>query len=496
MKNKTTCDKSLTFQECELAILRTAIDLAENKMGKRLVNTPEVQDMIQIVEDFIKKKNLICYGGVAIDALLPEQDKIYNKDIELSDYDFFTPNALEDAKELADLYVERGYTEVEAKAGSHQGTFKVFCNFLGVADLTYIPKELFNAIKKDSIRIKGILYCPPNFLKMSMYLELSRPAGQIDRFEKVFKRLTLLNKYYPLTSTNCSQLDYQREMSDPSKEEEIFEIVRNTLVNQGVVFFGGYAISLYSKYMPRNLQKRIQHIADFEVLSNDPETTCEIVKERLRDIDVTNVKVIKLKPIGEIIPEHYEIKIGDDTIAFIYKPVACHSYNVINIKGQPVKVATIDTMLSFFLAFLYADRPYYNDFSDRIVCMSKFLFEVQQRNRLEQKGLLRRFSITCYGHQESVEEMRAHKAEMYKVLKDKRGTNEYDEWFLNYKPSSAENKALSVNKMRKPIKKTKEGKTKAKEGKTKAKKNKAKKTKAKTQKSFFGLIGTKTRNSK
>lgn len=489
MKNKTTCDKSLTFQECELAILRTAIDLAENKMGKRLVNTPEVQDMIQIVEDFIKKKNLICYGGVAIDALLPEQDKIYNKDIELSDYDFFTPNALEDAKELADLYVERGYTEVEAKAGSHQGTFKVFCNFLGVADLTYIPKELFNAIKKDSVRIKGILYCPPNFLKMSMYLELSRPAGQIDRFEKVFKRLTLLNKYYPLTSTNCGQLDYQREMSDPSKEEEIFEIVRNTLVNQGVVFFGGYAISLYSKYMPRKLQKSIQHIADFEVLSNDPETTCEIIKERLKDIDVTNVKVVKLKPIGEIIPEHYEIKIGKDTIAFIYKPVACHSYNVINIKGQPVKVATIDTMLSFFLAFLYADRPYYNEFSDRIVCMSKFLFEVQQRNRLEQKGLLRRFSITCYGHQESVEEMRAHKAEMYKELKDKRGTNEYDDWFLNYKPVSAENKALRVNNMRKPIRKTKEGKTK--EGKTKAKK-----TKAKTQKSFFGFIGTKTRKNK
>lgn len=492
MKNKTTCDKSLTFQECELAILRTAVDLAENKMGKRLVNTPEVQDMIKIVEDFIKKKNLICYGGVAIDALLPEQDKIYNKDIELSDYDFFTPNALDDAKELADIYVQHGYTEVEAKAGSHQGTFKVFCNFLGVADLTYIPKELFNAIKKDSVRIKGILYCPPNFLKMSMYLELSRPAGQIDRFEKVFKRLTLLNKYYPLTSTNCSQIDYQREMSDPSKEEEIFENVRNTLVNQGVVFFGGYAISLYSKYMPRKLQKRIENIADFEVLSNDPESTCEIIKERLKDIDVTNVKFVKRKPIGEIIPEHYEIKIGDDTIAFIYKPVACHSYNVINIKGQPVKVATIDTMLSFFLAFLYADRPYYNEFSDRIVCMSKFLFEVQQRNRLEQKGLLRRFSITCYGHQESVEEMRAHKNEMYKELMDKRGTREYDEWFLNYKPLTTENKELYENKMSKPNKKTKQ-KTKQ---KTKERKSKPKKNNIKTQKSFFGFIGTRTRKNK
>ena len=442
----TKCDKSLTFQECELAILRTAVDMAEAKMGNRLVNTPEVQDMIRIVEDFIKKKNLICYGGVAIDALLPEQDKIYDKNIELSDYDFFTPNALEDAKELAELYVKNGYTEVEAKAGSHQGTFKVFCNFLGVADLTYIPKELFNAIKRDAVRVKGILYCPPNFLKMSMYLELSRPAGQIDRFEKVFKRLTLLNKYYPLTSRICDAVDFQRGMSDTTQEDEIFENVRSTLVNQGVVFFGGYAISLYSKYMPAKLQKRVEHIADFEVLSNDPDTTCEIVKERLKDIGVTNVKIVKQAPVGEIIPEHYEIKIGKDTIAFVYKPIACHSYNTIYIHGQQVKIATIDTMLSFFLAFLYADRPYYNDFSDRIVCMSKFLFEVQQRNRLEQKGLLRRFSITCYGHQESVEEMRAHKAEMYQELKSKRGTREFDEWFLNYRPTKRTEKKAPKEK--------------------------------------------------
>ena len=476
----TKCDKSLTFQECELTILRTAIDLAEAKMGKRLVNTPEVQDMIKIVEDFIKRKSLICYGGVAIDALLPEQDKIYNKDIELSDYDFFTPNALEDAKELAELYVKHGYTEVEAKAGSHQGTFKVFCNFLGVADLTYIPKELFNALKKDAVRVKGILYCPPNYLKMAMYLELSRPAGQIDRFEKVFKRLTLLNKYYPLTSTACDAVNFQRGMTDKTQEDEIFENVRSTMVNQGVVFFGGYAISLYSKYMPYKLQKRVENIADFEVLSNDPESTCEIVKERLKDIDVTNVKIVKHLPIGEIIPEHYEIKIGKDTIAFVYKPIACHSYNTINIRGQQVKIATIDTMLSFFLAFLYADRPYYNEFSDRIVCMSKFLFEVQQKNRLEQKGLLRRFSITCYGHQESVEEMRAHKAQMYIELKDKKGTKEYDEWFLNYRPHTTEKRELLKNKNKNK----------------KATKKKTKKTKnqSKTKTAKKGLYKTRSRS--
>jgi hypothetical protein len=71
--------------------------------------------------------------------------------------------------------------------------------------------------------------------------------------------------------------------------------------------------------------------------------------------------------------------------------------------------------------------------------MAKFLFEVQQKNRLEQKGLLRRFSIICYGHQESVEEMRAEKAKKFKELKDKKGSREFEEWFLNYKPGQGQN---------------------------------------------------------
>ena len=91
-------------------------------------------------------------------------------------------------------------------------------------------------------------------------------------------------------------------------------------------------------------------------------------------------------------------------------------------------------MLNFYLAFLYADREYYSEFAERTLCMAKFLFDVQQKNRLEQKGLLRRFSITCYGHQESVAEMREHKNKIYRELKSKKGTKEYDDWFLNYKP--------------------------------------------------------------
>lgn len=472
MKSKNVC-KDLTFEDCELAILRMAVDKAEEKIAKRVVNSEDIKNIIKIVEDFIKQKNLICYGGTAINNILPSEDQFYNKELEVPDYDFFTINALDDAKELADIYYKKGFTDVEAKAGQHHGTYKVFVNYIPVADITLLPKQIYNALKKDAIRVGGILYTPPNYLRMSMYLELSRPAGDTSRWEKVMKRLALLNKNYPITNINCNDVEFQRDMENKTDEDIVYDNVRNTLVNQGVVFFGGYAISLYSQYMPKNLQHKLEKIADFDVLSNDPETTAQIVKERLKDVGIKNAKLVKRQPVGEVIPEHYEVKIGKDTVVIIYKPIACHSYNVLNIKGQKVKIATIDTMLSFYLAFLYADRPYYNQFLERILCMSKFLFDVQQKNRLEQKGLLRRFSITCYGHQESVEEIRAHKAEKYKDLKQKGDKQEIEEWFLNYKPDDIKNKKI--------------------EKETKTNKKKKRKTRNNKNKKPLAIYGGKTR---
>ncbi len=420
----------MTFDECELAILRLAVDKSGEQQGQKKVNSPEIKRIITILENFLRRKKQICYGGTAINNILPKQDQFYNKDIEIPDYDFLSATALEDAKELVDIYVADGFQEVEAKSGKHHGTYKVFVNFIPVADITYIPKDLFNSIKKEAIQVAGISYSPPNLLRMNMYLELSRPAGDTSRWEKVLKRLTLLNKHYPLSAKQCSNIEFQRQMDKSEDANHIYETVQRTLIDQDVVFLGGYALSRYSQYMPKDLQHKLHKIPDFDVLSEDPLVTAQIVKERLLDIQIKNVKIIQRPGVGEIIAPHYEIRVGQDTIAFVYEPLACHSYNMINDDGYTIKIATIDTMLSFWLAFLYADRPYYD--KDRILCMSKFLFDVQEKNRLEQKGLLRRFSINCMGHHKTIEEMRAEKAAKFHEL-DK-NSREYEEWFLRYRP--------------------------------------------------------------
>ena len=620
-------DVHATYDEKELEILREAVDLMEKRKGAKIIQDPQVKKIISIVEDFIARKKLVCYGGTAINNILPEDAQFYNKDIELPDYDFYSDNALDDAKELADIYYKAGYEDVEAKSGVHHGTYKVFVNFTGIADITQMEPALFKAISRDAIIKKGIRYAPPDFLRMAMYLELSRPDGDVSRWEKVQKRLTLLNTHYPLKGYDCDKIEYQRGFegstkantgeisisktrkksvsvsrsasasasasrsvkkgggpsatrsvkalkrkaisgiirkyhslgaylkrlyhSVPSHEEmmgdfkytveedklthryrliatyerllgaddtfvlysmkasdvdasparsrqasdvdaspaksrqasdvdaspakspakspdreysvrksnvsyssnrekelaetDIYNIVRNVFIKNHAVFFGGYANILYSRYMPKHQRRIVQKIPDFDILSEDPHELCEAVVRELTAHKYTNVKYTKHAGIGEVISEHYDIRIGDEVIAFLYKPLACHSYNTIRVNGdggggagggagggESIRIATIDTMLSFYLAFIYADRIYYD--VSRILCMSQFLFDVQQHNRLKQTGLLRRFSINCYGKQPTLESMRFEKTEKYEELKGKRDSREFEEWFLRYIP--------------------------------------------------------------
>jgi hypothetical protein len=72
----------MSFDECELAILRHAVDETEKLQGEKVVKNDDVKKMLTIVENFIRKKHCVCYGGTAINNILPKYAQFYNKDIE------------------------------------------------------------------------------------------------------------------------------------------------------------------------------------------------------------------------------------------------------------------------------------------------------------------------------------------------------------------------------------------------------------------------------
>ena len=69
--------------------------------------------------------------------------------------------------------------------------------------------------------------------------------------------LILLNKNYPLKGKSCFDLQFQRSYDGSTSEQfDIYEITKTSFINQGLVFFGGFACSLYGKYMPKKQRKQ------------------------------------------------------------------------------------------------------------------------------------------------------------------------------------------------------------------------------------------------
>lgn len=422
-----------TIEEKENDLLQKAIDKSEKKMGYEMVQSETNKAIFNIIEDFIKQKKLICYGGTAINNILPKKAQFYNKNFEVPDYDVFSKNALQDAKELVDLFFKKGYESTEVRSAIVIGTYKIYVNFVAVVDVTQIDPKLYDIFKKNGIKKEGILYSPVNFLRMEMYKELSHPQGEISRWEKVLKRLALLNKYYPIHNDKCYEVNFMRDFKGKQQlGEDIYDIIKKILIEHGVVFFGGYASNLYSRYMPLAEKKVLKHIPDFDVLSTDAKQTAEDVKKELIKHGFHNIKINKKDALWKIIPVHYEIVLESDIVCVIYETIACHSYNTIKEDNETIKVASIETMFNFLFAFLFKDDKYYDHI--RIMCMAEFLFQVQQKNRLKQKGLLKRFSTNCYGTQITPEKLREIKSEKFIELQDKKGSKEYEKYFIRYNP--------------------------------------------------------------
>jgi len=269
-----------------------------------------------------------------------------------------------------------------------------------------------------------------------MYLELSRPDGDVSRWEKVYKRLLLFNKNYPLKGENCLKNAKESAMSPSKKEIEIFDLVRDEAISEKLVFFGGYARSLFSEHLKKGQRPVLfSSMPSFDLLSEDAKKSAYKLKEKLEKTGhFSRVTVEEREDFGEHVSEHYELVVDGRTVAFIYDsaPGACHNYNVVRVQGKDVNVATTDTILSFYLLFLYMNRPYYD--RDRLLCMSQYIYDLQYDNMAKNEGIFKRFSKPCIGKQVTLKDIKDVKSHMFNKLKDKKGTREYEEWFLNYNP--------------------------------------------------------------
>ena len=148
--HNSSLERKLSQNELIKSRLDSAIEKAEEILDYESSHNIELLQALNIVKQFIIRKKRVCYGGTAMNALLPKKDKFYDPNFDLPDYDFLTPDINQDVKELvADLH-NAGFSEVYHRVGVHEGTKKILVNYVAVADITSMDKGLYKIFLDNS----------------------------------------------------------------------------------------------------------------------------------------------------------------------------------------------------------------------------------------------------------------------------------------------------------------------------------------------------------
>ena len=386
--------------------LEALVDSIQTENDKRAASDPLVKLALSEVEDFLRTHPVMCYGGTAINNLLPKEDRFYNPETDIPDYDFFSKTPQQHAMMLANRLYDKGIKNIEVKPGVHLGTFKVFADFEGVADITQLDEDIFQKLWDAGLVKDGIHYVTPDFLRMSMYLELSRPRGDVSRWVKVYTRLQLLNKHYPIV---CKK--EAAEKHDPVPKDLKRKMMK-LLKEEDVVLLGVNAAET--------------HLGLDWTLPVTMLATKETIKKLTEGMDVV------VNEGSEILPPLYFVRLPDQpegTTAYLrfYETTACHSYHM----AGGIRVASIPTILQFFFAYLFSTAKQSN--IESILCVAQRLVDLTNQKKKRRFEILT--PIDCLGTQQTLVDMRKEKAALYEKVSDKKTSPEFLRYFFTYTPT-------------------------------------------------------------
>jgi len=399
--------------------IEQAAKLAQLEIDKQAASHPAIRKVMTIVERFIQTHRAMCYGGTAINNLLPQEDQFYDFSVDIPDYDFYSETPQVHAAKLADRIAKAGFKSVEVKPGIHLGTFKVFADYIGVADISHLEKPIFAKLWKESIIKDGIHYVPPNFLRMSVYLELSRPRGDVSRWKKVYERIQKLNKHYPLT---CPKHENSLEVI---LKEDTRKSIEKLLIKEKVVLLG-FNASILQDESGKN-----KWSLPLDVLAT-PEQKTLILKELTSFFEkYDKVKTEDYPAYAELVPPYTDIIDPESklTLVRVYETNACHSYH---LAPNGLHIASIPTLLQFFLSALYGPEKLLDKPEQRFLCVADHLMHLANNNVKRRYKLLT--PTTCLGKQKGLIDMRIEKSKMYEKLKSNRSSKEFLEYFFQYNP--------------------------------------------------------------
>jgi hypothetical protein len=362
----------------------------------------EYNNVIKLISKFIIKKNLILYGGLVINLLLPKKHRFY-KEYTINDYDCFSKNPIKDAYELAKLIKKSGYKYIKIKRAVHNNTYKISVYGKQFFDITFLEPSIYdillNYIKnnKNSLKYYKDKYkiIPIELVKQNLYFELARPIQSGFRWEKLYNRLELINKFYPTEKSN----EILKCIPIKSEYSSIVKKLLAYIKDKSIPIIDSYSIKIYNNcsfccyrltensiYITILVKNIIESFNDIKNLLNfnNSEYDLKVLKKTINNYNLYREYDIKI--INKKTKQHFNI------VRIIEVKNQCLSTTVKN----NFTLGSIDTCLYFLYYNYIRNKIYYNNNSEA----SENIYYINQYENniiVDKIKINERLMKNCYG---------------------------------------------------------------------------------------------------
>jgi len=252
-------------------------------------------EVINVIQNYIKKNRRILYGGYAQHLLIKNknpEDGIYAEIEgicfnfpEIADMEFYSPEPLEDIVKLTNELFNYKFKYIEAKEAVHGGTYKIFVNRINYCDFAYMPTNIYKNL--PVININNFICCHPHFMLADAYRVFNDPFTSYWRLEKPLKRFQKVLQYYPIikSDTKISNL-----ITSNSQNNDILKYINKRIIKKHkLIVIGLYGFNYYMKKVNKN---KIINISHYEVISidlkNDVTKIYNKLNKKFKNITIVN----------------------------------------------------------------------------------------------------------------------------------------------------------------------------------------------------------------
>lgn len=431
------------FDEKVEPIVEEAKKTADEKFAKYEVSREEKEKVLKIVVDHIKKNKLKLYGGYAQHMALrsasddPDACIYSDAELEFPDLDFYSPDPLQTLFDLCNEIYQAGYEDTQGREALHGNTYRVYCNGVQYADITYVPKNIYH--KMPFIEYDGMNLIHPHFSMIDIFIQFNDPMLSFWRLQKVFHRMNKMVRFFPMKRVEVPlKLAFENKL-DPKIRLSISEAIAK---KDTMIMIGKDAFNTFYRESGISKSKDHKHIKELD-LPYVEAISINYVEDVESIVNMLKEKFPKYKnDIGVI--EYYKFFTfyGNNCIIYVHDQPAmmifdnnkyCYPFRQIDINKvipesklkKQMLMGTFDMviMLEQMLAIRYrvsGDKDrfiMYNGIVSHLLQIREYYLNDKKKTIFDD-GIFNAFSIECMG--DTIPPIVEHNQLIKRRIKDKK----------------------------------------------------------------------------